>query len=242
MATRDNAYTGFVVYALTAHSVTLADASLKLFDAGLWVEATALVRQVVETAWTAVWVEAFGTTAARALVHEQTRNARNTMNTFLSAGLESGQVHPEALTRTLDELDRAASPPGRTFEARCADLQGGDRVYAVYRGLSQYCHASTIVVDLYVHAVEKTPTTPDGLVVSVQPRAGDFEFWFDIVPVMLLHARLAWVRLDRTRADRTRLKELARSFGVGARPVKTAVGLRRERERERAWKAKRTGR
>ena len=138
MAPRDSPYAGLVVYALASHAVNLADAALTLIESDRPVEAAALLRQVVESSWTAVWIEAYGATAARALAHEQTRTARNTMRAFVDSGTSATEEDGAELTAVLDELEGAASPGGRTFEARCGDIEGGRRVYAVYRALSQF--------------------------------------------------------------------------------------------------------
>jgi hypothetical protein len=113
MAPRDSPYVGLVVYALASHAINLADAALTLIESDRPIEATALIRQVVETSWTAVWVEAYGATAARALLHEQTRNARNTMETFVKAETTATEEEVAELQAALDELETSASPSGR---------------------------------------------------------------------------------------------------------------------------------
>lgn len=239
MAPRDSAYVGLVVLALTSHAINLADAALTLIESGRPVEAAALLRQVIETAWTAVWVEAYGSTAARALIHEQARNSLNTVQAFVKAGTSATDEEVAELNAALDGLGNAASPSGRTFEARCEDIEGGKRVYAMYRALSQYSHASVVTVDLYVHQIRKTEQWPLGLGISPRPEADGFDSLFDLAPVMLIHACLAWSRIDKTRAQRTRLKELARLYDINPRNQKTVIGLKREHDRQRAEKAAR---
>ena len=94
MRVRDSESVGVVVFALTAHVFSLADAALRLYEAGLGPAAMPLIRQALECGYTAVWVERSGAEAARALMHEQTRNQQNTLKEFVTAGFPE---NPEAM-------------------------------------------------------------------------------------------------------------------------------------------------
>lgn len=241
---REHRIIGLVVYALQAHVVNLADAILTLYERGLGHAAIALIRQLVECAFTGVWVEVFGKTAAGALIHEEARSRRWAVQSFLDSGaIDDASAVADAI-KALDELETAASPPGRTFEARCEDLENGFVVYAIYRALSQFSHAGTATTRWYVHETGSGPTDapPWGLAVSSAPTSANVDAWFRIVPVMLVHSGLAWSRLDAHHHARTRLKELAQQLEITPKHQPTAAGLKHGREREKKAKAARQAR
>jgi len=56
------------------------------------------------------------------------------------------------------------------------------------------------------------------------------------VLAMLIAAGAAWQRLDEAKHARTRLKEIARDFGVPFRVQLSANGLKAKRDRMRAYR------
>lgn len=239
MRVRESQWVGVVVYSLTAHTMHLTEAVLCLYERDLKPAATPLIRQAIECAYTAVWVETYGAEAARALMHEQSRNALNTLAQFVRAGFEEKADAVAAVRATLDDLEPSASASGSKFFERCADLVGGDAMYATYRAASSKSHASTSIVDLYLHSVDVSATNPLGLAVSDEPDATGSAAWLGLLLAMVVHAALAWSRLDAQHSQRTRLKSIARQLGVRAEPVQTDKGFTRSNARDQAARRRR---
>ena len=234
MRVRDSESVGVVVYALAAHVFYLAEAILHLYEQDLRPAAMPLIRQALECGYTAVWVETYGAEAARSLMHEQTRNELNTLTDFVAAGFPESPEAMASVQATLDSLAASASEPGRKFSERCADLAGGDVIYATYRVLSARSHASTSIVDLYVHPADVSAANPLGLSVSDEPQTRDEPSWLTFLLMMVVQAGLAWSRLDATHSQRTRLKALAKRLEVHAEPQQTGIGFKRANARDRA--------
>ncbi|QCB95034.1 DUF5677 domain-containing protein [Cellulomonas shaoxiangyii] len=241
---RESPLIGLVVYALHAHAVNLAESVLTLYERDLGHASVALIRQLVECAFTAVWIERFGQRAAGALLHEEARSRRWSIQTFLDLGVVDDARALDDAIAALDELESAASPPGRTFQGRCEDFENGLSVYAIYRALSQFSHAGTATTQWYVHddGTGARDVAPWGLAVSRTPTLVDVDDWFRIVPVMLVHSGLAWDRLDGHHHARTRLKQLAQHFRITVKNQPSARGLQNERDREKKAKAARKSR
>jgi hypothetical protein len=239
MRVRDSEDVGVVVFALTSHVFILADAALRLYEADLAPVAVPLVRQALECAYTAVWVERSGAEAARALMHERTRNQRNTLKEFVDAGFDENAAATAAVEASMDSLAVSASESGRRFKERCSELVIGRGIYALYRSASATSHAGTSIVNLYLHRVDVTESNPVGLAFSDEPRSGDSEMWLSCLLAMVVRAGLAWSRLDATHRQRTRLKALGKRLDVTAEPQQTPVGFKRTTQRDRAARRRR---
>jgi hypothetical protein len=242
MGAREHQLIGLTVYGLTAHTHALAAAVLALDEADLEAGIVPLVRQAVECAMTAVWLELAGYPAVLTVIQEQTRQQRNLIAEFV----KSGQVpNDEATARLAADLQAglaSTSQAGARFEARCAEISGGTSAYAIYRALSATSHASASVVDLYLASTQVDETTnPHGAALRLDPRAENRDANLGIMLSMLVAAGSAWSRLDRHRYNRTRLKALCRDLNVAFKHELTARGLAQSRVRGqeyRRWRSR----
>lgn len=235
-ARRDGDVVGITVFGLTAHAYHLAEAVLCLYDRGLYAAAVPLVRQALECSLTAAWVEVAGAEAARALMDEQSRNQANTVHEFVKAGFPESSDAARSLQENAAAFRDSRTPAGRSFATRCAELEGGTNLYAVYRAASYTSHAGTAVADLYLW---ESGDGPYGVTLDLEPTDETRETWLGCLLSVLVVAELALTRLDRTRGHRSRLKQIAREIQVSDKTRLTAVGLKAQRERAGAAKRRR---
>lgn len=237
MRVRTHSLIGLTVYGLTAHTYVLAEGVLTLDAAHQPRAATPLIRQALECAITAQWVELAGYPAALALLHDQARNSKNTIGAFAAAGFD---VAPELVERLAADLAAAfetKTSAGRVLEQRCKEIQGATALYATYRQMSATCHAGSDVVDLYVHQIERTPTNPLGAGLATLPKAEAADAALGMMLVSVMTATSAWSRIDARHTHRTRMKQLHRRLGTAYEKHLSDEGFRLQQQRERELKA-----
>lgn len=240
IAVRKDITVGLVVYGLTAHTYAIAEGVLALYDHDYHAVAVPLVRQAIECAVTAMWVELGGPSAALSLLHEQTRNSRNTIAEFIRAGMPDGQGAIDRLEAELKDSFNTTSGAGRRVEQRCGELAGGGYLYAAYRAASDTAHAGGAVVDLYLEGTDGGELSPLGIRLTTHPNAEAADSWLRILLVMVVHATTAWSRLDIRRTARSRMKQLNCELGTSFQHAFAVEGLRQQSKRERelkAWRA-----
>lgn len=237
MARRDHMIVGLCVYGFTAHTVALVETLLELSELGRLPAATPLVRQAMECALTAVWLERGGYVEALTLVREQARQQRNAVDEYIRAGISDDAAIRGRLERDLGGLFASATGAGEKFHERCKELEGADSYYALYRTASQVCHASTAVVDLYV-AEEQSGTSgaAECIRLRMAPRASVSDGWMRALLPLLVVATSAWSRIDVEHSLRTHTKTLARELEIAWRPAHTPYGLAQKAKRAREWR------
>lgn len=234
LAVRDHQVVGLVVFGLTAHAANLCAAIVALYRADEPAAIVALTRQVTEACITAVWVELCGRTAAEALMAEQSRQLVNELNEFVRLGMSGGEAALQSLSA--DKRWFLAHSAGRYVEQRCREIEGGDAIYAIYRAASELSHASTAVVDMYLHE----PRSGSGAPVALRytPRV-DLRPWITAALTLFVHAGLSFDRLDPEHKSRARFRQVARELGVSPRIQLSAEGMRAQRARTRAERSRR---
>ncbi|MGV8977241.1 MAG: hypothetical protein ACOH17_04285 [Cellulomonas sp.] len=237
LAVRDHQAVALVVFGLTTQAVNVCAAIVALHRQGEEAAIVALTRQVLELCTTAVWVELCGRTAAEALMAEQTRQQVNEIKAFVKLGMQGGEAALESLSEDTQQFLKHES--GRYVEQRCSELIGGDVLYATYRAASELSHASTAIVDMYLHPAPPNSTAPASLRftpdVETQP-------WIMTSLSLLLQACLSFDRLDVSHTGRARLREVARELGVEPRMALSVEGSRSQRVRVRAERTRRRNR
>ncbi len=242
MGRRESELIGLAVYGLTAHTHALARAVLVLDEVdGETAGIVPLVRQAMECAITAVWLELAGYPAVLTLVREQSRQQRNVINEFIKSGATArADMALERIDDKFREGLLSASKAGERFEERCKEVEGAASTYAVYRALSATSHAGASVIDLYLASTQVDENSRATAALRIDP--GDpasRESHLGILLAMLLTASAAWSRIDRRRYVRTRIKELARELELPFRSQMSAYGYSQQRKREqeyRIWK------
>jgi len=234
LALRDHQSIALVMFGLTNHAVTAAAAIVTLYRAGEAGVIPTLARQVIELGVTAVWVELCGKTAAEALMAEQSRQQLNELDEFIKIGMAGGEAALEVVSK--DKAWFLAHPGGRYFRERCRELQGGDRVYAIYRAASEHCHATTAVVDKYLREPAPASRAPASLAYQSDDEVHP---WLMVALTMLVHACRAFDRLDRDHAGKARLRQMAKEIGVLERLELSPAGAIAHRQRTRAERDRR---
>jgi hypothetical protein len=227
-----------VLFAHVAHSVQLATAVSELHQSGHGLVVMPMVRQVIECSIRAVWLELYRGNV-RAVLREGHRQRKNLLASAVKATWLDAS---DGLVRNADgslEDDQATS--GRNFERICAEIDGGDREYVLYRFASALTHPGT---DLVEHYLESTDAAGSGIGFVTDPELGAADAWLGITAQHALMAVCAWDRAELGRPYRTDLRSWAVEFGVDRyRPGMTGIGFkaanRAETRRRRARKRQR---
>jgi len=230
---REHWLIGLGVYGLTAQVMTLAEAVLLLDEHKQHQAMIPLVRQVIECAITAQWIERGGYAEVLAVIREQTRQQRNAIDEFVRSGMP---IEPEVNERLADQLASAfhsATGASEKIADRCREFEGGGRLYALYRVASHTSHANAAVIDLYMESARITEDAPFGIALRDTPRVVNVDAWLGILLAMVVNTLSAWSRMDRTRAFRSRAKALARRLEINYMPQLSAFGLAQQSQRQR---------
>lgn len=239
---------GILVFGLTSHTHALAKAVATLYEADQTVAAVPLVRLMIESAVTAMWIELAGESSTQILLREQARSVRNAYQHFVKAGMPSDA---ETFSRIDEELNTGFEGSGptrevaRQFEQLCQELQGGETAYASYRAASQISHASMSVADLYGEERETEDAGEFPFIVHTSPSDSNPDSWLGVALLMTMHSTSAWSRIDTTHRDEARMRELHARMGTDFEARFTPKGVenqeRREQEHDDWIRARQTG-
>lgn len=227
-----------VVFAHVAHTVRLAATVSKLHQARQGLVMMPLVRQVIECSVRAVWLEQYRGNV-RAVVREGLRQRKNMIDSAVKATWfdPSDDIVKNADHALTADDDHATS--GRSFERICAEIEGGEREYALYRLASAMTHPGADLVD---HYLRTSDTASSGIAFITDPDFDAADAWLGVTAQHALAAVYAWDRLETLRPYRTPLRQWAEEFGVNRkRPGMTGSGFKAankaETRRRRARKA-----
>lgn len=236
---RESIAIGVTVFGLTAHVYALAEGVMSLYDADQDLAAVPLVREAIECAVTAVWVDLAGYAGAHALLYEQTKSRRNALKAYVDMGMPS-QDDVTQLDAELAASLKTNTGARQNFEQRCREIEGGPWMYALYRAASQVSHATMSVVEMYMGEAGIDDDAPHGLGLALRPAAYSPDAWLRYLLVAVVQATSPWSRLDKAHTHRTVMKALNTRLGTRYRQQFTAEGLKNQRVREnelREWKA-----
>jgi hypothetical protein len=198
-----------LAHGLCAHVHYLAGPALDLLDKGQVLAALPLVRSCFESAITAQWVTQT-TDGAPAFVNEDVRQRRAHVQTLEKAvSRVFREAAPEVAANLIDPLETNATAKG--FHNVCNDLvPGGADSYSIYRVLSQFSHASVVVIDSYLQATDTGP----GLALRTGPVEPNAATWTTMLAASLVWAGRAVDYLDRDRIRRSELRAAATCLGI----------------------------
>jgi len=197
------------VWGLAAHAHAQARFIRKVGDAGA--EVAPIVRTAYECALSAQWIITRGPKALPAFLNEGARQRLNldkSMREAQWAGMTQNivdQLEAERLPK--GDLDDQAKQVHKIIY----DFQVGPTLYAVYRVLSSFSHASIAVVDSYQ---QDDPSSPIGLALLRIGRPAGVGSWEWILVWTLVWAgrALDWITLDSP--SRHFYKAIARESGM----------------------------
>ncbi|WP_422387547.1 DUF5677 domain-containing protein [Arthrobacter sulfonylureivorans] len=205
-----------LVLGLTAHTMETARLVQDLAAReGLSVTTMPLVRASLESAVTAVWI-AQVEDAAEAFGHQHAKQEILLFDQFRATGDPTWTHLLEAMEpRSYDFGATTSHHQAKHFHSRCQDLQGGMTIYALYRALSGWSHASVRVADEFLL---HTNRRDDGnTTFALRPKASPFEgqdTWMFVSALSALWASRAVNYLTRDHARRSLLRRAARELGV----------------------------
>jgi len=186
-----------LAHGLCAHVHYLAGPALDLLDKGQVLASLPLVRACFESAVTAQWVTQT-TDGAPAFVNEDVRQRRAQVQTLEKAISQVlREAAPEVAANLVDPLETSATAKG--VHNLCNDLvPGGADAYSIYRMLSQYSHASVLVIDEYLQATNTGP----GLALGTAPVEPNGATWTNVLAAALVWAGRAIDYLDKDHVRR----------------------------------------
>ncbi len=212
-----------VAHGLAAHVHYLAGPALDLLDQGLVLAALPLVRSCFESAITAQWVVQTED-GVQAFVNEDVRQRRSHVRTLEKAMSEVFRDAAPGIERQLiDPLETDATARG--FQHLCDDLHpvGADG-YATFRMLSQFSHASVVVVDCYL----QLHPGPTGLALRGEPDEPNAAAWTSILAATLVWAGRAIDFMDKNHSRRSELRRAASQLGIRSDLQLSASALERQ--------------
>lgn len=224
-----------MIYALARHTFGLARAVLALREAGCHVQSVPLIRQAIECAYTARWLSIYRD-AALSVLHEGARQRRQALEPLVEVGAAMTSEAIVLAEKLLDELDDERTSAGKSFQARCGELIGGDGIYSLFRIASGYSHAGTAIGELYVRA---DPTLSTGLQLAAEPTFGTEDAWLGMLLSMVVTAGLAWDSIERSHHHRSALRRTAALLQITPDAQMSNVGFVRHQKAERRQRAKR---
>lgn len=200
------------IWTFAHHAARLSRAVLALHDAGHDLEAMPLIRQTVECAMNAAWLlitkdggvalGAVDTKSRRVMYREVTELGMADLSEVLRRVDEEEARNEQTITHT------------RSFEERCRAVSGGRHIYAMWRTLSLYSHATSSIADAYLEKVPESEDSPLGVAMLLEADWDQGETWMRVQALMLLLAQIAADDAQAKPSHRTQLAKARRRLGV----------------------------
>lgn len=138
-----------------AHVMQLSRSIRLLLSEGHIVQSIPLVRLSYECALKQNWVYLTGEEAPQAISNQYGRSRKTLQKTMKDSGIPY-LVEASDTIAGLDqeEFETTSKEQAKNFERMVEDFDGGNDLYTYYRMLSEYCHPSVTVADLYLTRAE----------------------------------------------------------------------------------------
>jgi hypothetical protein len=200
------------IWTFAHHAARLSRAVLTLHQAGHHLEAMPLIRQTLECAMNAAWLLVTDDGGA-ALSAVDTKSRRVMFQEVTDLGLADLS---DVLSRLEEEESRNGRTVGRTrsFEERCRAVAGGKQIYAIWRTLSLYSHASSSIADVYLSSAPEDTGNSYGVAMLWHGDWDQADTWMRVQALMLLLAQIAADDAQAKPMHRTQLARARRRLGV----------------------------
>ncbi|MCI9856780.1 DUF5677 domain-containing protein [Microbacterium proteolyticum] len=200
------------IWTFAHHAARLSRAVITLHEAGHDLEAMPLIRQTLECAMNAAWL-LVTETGGPALSAVDTKNRRVMYREVTELGMADLS---EVLKRVEREEVRDAETVThtRSFEERCRAVSGGRHIYAMWRTLSLYSHATSSIADVYLESVPVTLEAPLGVAMLLEADWDQADTWMRVQALMLLLAQIAADDAQAKPVHRTQLARARKRLGV----------------------------
>lgn len=200
------------IWTFAHHAARLSRAVVTLHEAGHDLEAMPLIRQTVECAMNAAWLlitedggvalGAVDTKSRRVMYREVTELGMADLSEVLRRVEEEEARNEQTITHT------------RSFEERCRAVSGGRHIYAMWRTLSLYSHATSSIADAYLEKVPESDDSPLGLALLLEADWDQEETWMRVQALMLLLVQIAADDAQAKPPHKTQLAKARRRLGV----------------------------
>lgn len=200
------------IWAFAHHAARLSRAVLTLHEAGHDLEAMPLIRQTVELAMNAAWL-LLSEDGGAALSAVDTKNRRVMFTEVTDLGLADLSAVRDALDAEEARNEQAVTKT-RNFQERCNAVSGGAQIYAMWRTLSLYSHATSSVADVYVESAPEDEGNPYGVKLRLRGDWDQAETWIQVQALMLLLVQIAADDAQRENPGRPKLDAARRRLGV----------------------------
>ena len=202
-----------LIYGFAAQAATLSKAVLTLYTAGQDFAALPLMRTTMECAVTAACLSVADFQTKR-VMYSGAEERRKFLNEIAE--------HPvvdvsDALAETLGMLDtllEGGNLVEPSYWERFHQLVGGASLYASYRALCAYGHATPALAEAYMHQTEPSSGNPNGLQFASFPEEYSPESWLGSQSCMLLLAQISADSILTKRMHKTQLNAFADRLGV----------------------------
>lgn len=175
-----------------------------------------LVRSALESAVTGTWI-AQVEDAANAFIQQHSKQEDLLLNEFRTTGDPTWIRLVEAMEPHSYNLGPTSSHhQAKSFESRCKDLEFGSTIYALYRTLSGWSHASARITDEYIVDTCKLGAedkAPFAVLTTAAPFEGQ-DTWHFITAMSALWASRSVNFITQDKAQRGLLQSAARRLGV----------------------------
>ena len=204
-----------MVSAYTQHVVNLSRAVLVLHRAGLDFELVGLVRSSMECVATTCWLYLFPEKTAQ-LVVSSSGELVKVVKSFEQAGFDISDDTVSAEHKVLlDKLGKPDDIEAQMLWRRFVAVGGGRQLYAIYRVLCSFDHATNALADQYTEAPD--PDGPPHLRNTARDNDGDPSHYIGLQVLMLLRAQIAADLMLKKRRHHTQLDAWAARLGVDPR-------------------------
>lgn len=134
-----------------AHVMQLSRSTHLLLTEGHIVQSMPLVRLAYECALKQNWVYLPGEEAPRAISNQYGRGRKSMQKTMRESKIPYLIEASDTIAGIdQEEVETTSFEQAKNFERMVEDFDGGNDLYTYYRMLSEYCHPSVTVADLYL--------------------------------------------------------------------------------------------
>ena len=202
-----------LIYGFTAQAATLSKAVLTLYAAGQDFAALPLIRTTMECAVTAAWLSVadFQTRRVMYAGAEERRKLLHEIAEHTVVDVSDALAETLGMLDTLLEGGTLVEP---SYWERFHQLVGGASLYASYRALCAYGHATPALAEAYMRQTEPTPSNPNGLQFASFPEENSPDSWLGSQSCMLLLAQISADSILSKRMHKTQLNTFADRLGV----------------------------
>lgn len=211
-----------MVNAYVSHSVNLSRAVLLMHENRLTFESVSLVRSTMEATMTAAWLALYPEKTPDFVVNSSTEKGKVLKEIDKAGYASDGGTALAQIDETVADFDGTPDLEARHFYKRCKSMEGGAQVYAMYRVLCTWDHATNDLADAYTQAAEQSEKNPWGLVLMGRVNDDYAGNWLGIQLSLLLRAQIAADMILVKPRHRTQLRKLATRMGVS--PLIERVG------------------